>query len=90
MTRTHDDQEVAMQRDRTEELAVDETEPTPGDLTNARPETGPVDTGTIEASPADVAEQRTPADPDDIAPEDMALEEHAPEGEEAAADRLLG
>jgi hypothetical protein len=76
-----------MQRDRTEEHDRAEDEAVddlgPGDLTNARPETGPVDTGTIEASPADVAEQRAPADPDDIAPEDLEREELAPEDESA-------
>jgi hypothetical protein len=41
-----------------------------GDLTNAREETGPVESGIIESSPADVADQRMPADPDDYVPGD--------------------
>jgi hypothetical protein len=56
---------------RNQELpAEDDPGPDVGDLTNARPETGPVETGTIESSPADVADQRTPADPDDVVPDD--------------------
>lgn len=50
--------------------AEDDPGPGLGDLTNARPETGPVDSGTIESSPADVAEQRMTADPDDFVPDD--------------------
>jgi hypothetical protein len=50
--------------------AEDEPGLAEGDLTNARTETGPVDTGTIEASPADVAEQRMPADPDSVVTDD--------------------